>query len=76
MYKVCTDQQEDNLGELKVIHYLRFPFRPGSYISIIPGRDDILSFEITQVYFEFFAKCLILMGVRDKDLNCHDILLA
>src|SRR6266480_2540868 len=58
-----------------MLHDLRSPICPGCDFAVVPGGDDVLLSEVTEVIIQFLAQHLILMGVGDEDLVCHDMLL-
>src|SRR5713226_2351522 len=67
-HKVGAHQQEDDLGTLEALYNLWLPLCPRNNIPVIPGDDEILPLEVTQVFLQFFAQFLIPMGVGDEDL--------
>src|SRR5205807_2308988 len=73
-HKICTNQQENNLRGIQVCYDLLLPFCPWTNIPIMPGVDDLLASQVTQVFLKFVVKFLILMRIGDEDLECHNVL--
>ena len=74
-YEVGAYKQEDDLRSLRCCMICGSNSAPGD-IAIVPGGDDVLAFEVTQVVVQFCAQRLILVGVGDEDFVCHGMLLC
>src|SRR5229473_8428538 len=74
-HKISTDEQENDLVSLEVIHDLWLPFGSRHDIAVIPGRDELLPLQVAEMLVQLFTERLILVSVRDEDFECHDLLL-
>ena len=56
---------------IQMLHDLRSPFRSSCDIAVIPGGDDVLALEVTEVIIQFLAQRLILVtdGITERQMQ-------
>src|SRR5437868_15345710 len=70
-----ADEEEDDPGGSQVFEDVLLPFGCGDEIAVIPVAYDVLVSQIAQVDGQFIAEFAVFVGVGDKDIEWHALLL-
>src|SRR5260370_2597192 len=70
-----ADEQEDDPGCSEVCEDVLLPLSSGDEIAVIPVANDVLVSQIAQVDGQFIAEFAIFVGIGDKNIEWHALLL-
>ena len=71
-----ADEQEDDPGGSEVLEDVWLPFVSGDEIAVKPVAYDVLVSQIAQVDGQFIAEFAVFVGIGDKDIERHALLLS
>src|ERR1700722_213587 len=66
--EIDAHQEQYHLRTVQVLVNFTLPLIAGHYLPVMPSGDDPLPLKNLQVFYEFIAEILVLMGVRVKNL--------